>query len=176
MTVPDRCRPRLLVAQGWQRARLLTVRDEPRRGRAPRCSRVSARGDACPGQGRRGTHRTRSLAGPRGRGRPPGGRSAVHTPSPAPCVTDRWLGPAPRGSRSDPWGVTWRHARARGGAERGCTWQAHTYLSWSPGGWWLQGEQGLRGHRHPPKPPTSVSLGFSHPGWPSPRGRHAQCA
>lgn len=118
MTVPDRCRPRLLVAQGWQRARLLTVRDEPRRGRAPRCSRVSARGDACPGQGRRGTHRTRSLAGPRGRGRPPGGRSAVHTPSPAPCVTDRWLGPAPRGSRSDPWGVTWRHARARGGAER----------------------------------------------------------
>lgn len=82
MTVPDRCKPRLLVAQGWQSARLLTVLDEPRRGRASRCSRVSARGDACPGQGRRGTPRTRSLAGPRGRGRPPGGRSAAHTPSP----------------------------------------------------------------------------------------------
>lgn len=114
MTVPDRCRPRLPVAQGWQSARLLTVWDEPRRGRAPRCNRVSARRDACPGQGRRGTHRTRSLAGPRGRRRPPGGRSAAHTPSPAPCVTDRWLGPSPA-ARARTRGV-WRgatHGRGR---------------------------------------------------------------
>lgn len=117
-------------------------------------------------------HPTRPLAGPQGRGSRPSGRRARRTR----LSLTGGSGQPPR-IPTRTRGVSRGATHGRGAAQGGCTWQAPTYLSWSPGGWWLRGEQGLRGHRHPPEPPTSVSFRFSHPGLPAPAppGR-AQCA